>query len=269
MSIYIVPTWHCNLNCPHCVVHTQNDYFNENLFMSELLKLKELYPDESFILHGGEPTLYKNRYYTIMNTNVINSICSNLIIDQDIIDDLNSRNISISTSWNPYRFDFITFNKWLNNIETLNNKPLVLITIDKDLIDFDKEKLLKIILKLQEIGIQEILFEPLYDNNLDNSFQHKADLFLCDTYGLWKEKKISIKNLITQQILNWDFRCNSKTLYPDGKVKRGCILGDECHKILDECLHCKFAKVCKPCVLHTRCSFYPKFYELIKGEQDA
>ena len=46
---------------------------------------------------------------------------------------------------------------------------------------------------------------------------------------------------------------------------KGCILGDECHRVLDKCLHCNLAKVCKPCVLHSRCSFFPKLYNLIKN----
>lgn len=265
MSIYIVPTWHCNLHCPHCFVHTYKDDYNKEAFFESLKQLKEKYIDEHFVLHGGEPTLYKDRYYEILDSGYINSICSNLIVDDEIINDLNHRDIDIATSWNPNRFNIVTYNIWLSNIGRLKNKPLILITIDQDLIKFNKFKLLSIMNELYMRGVREVLFEPLVDNSLDDTFQHRADMYLCDIHKLWKEYKIPVKSLIEEQILDWDMRCDSKTLYPNGEVKRGCILGDECHKILDKCLHCQFAKVCKPCVLHNRCSFYPEFYKMMKN----
>ena len=262
MSIYVVPTWHCNLHCPHCFVHTYKDEWNEEEFLKSLKELKEKYPNEGFILHGGEPTLYRDRYQTLLDTGIIDSICSNLIVDNSIINDLNQRDITIATSWNPKRFNDEIYITWLNNIEKLKNKPLVLITLDKDLIVYDKQTLLNHLNEMYNVGVTEVLFEPLVDNSLDDNFQHLADRYLCELHKIWN---VPVKSLITEQILDWNMRCNSKTLLPNGKVRRGCILGDECHKILDKCLHCKFAEVCKPCVLHTRCSFYPEFYEMMKN----
>lgn len=264
--IYIVPSWHCTLHCPHCYVHTYPDNYNEIKFINTLKKLKEDYSEANFVLHGGEPTLYKDRYNKIMDTGIITSICSNLITNKAMIDDINTRNITTSTSWNPNRFikDSL-FSMWLDNIEKLNNKPLILITLDQDLLEYDIKDFIKLIHSLEEVGIIEILFEVLVDNKLDDSFQNKVDEWLCNIYDVWRIERFKIKNVIEDQILDWDFRCNSLTLLPEGDIRKGCILGDECHKILKKCLTCKLASVCRPCVLHSRCSFFPKFYEKVKA----
>lgn len=263
--IYIVPSWHCNLCCPHCFVSKQTEEYNSNKFLDALRSLKEKYPDAHFVLHGGEPTLYQDRYYSIMNTGIINSICTNLIIKDEILTDINARDIIIATSWNPNRFTKSLETMWLDNISKLKNKPLILITLDQDLLKYDISKFIKLLKIWENLGIREILFEPLVNNDLDDTFQNEADEWLCSMHHIWKENGIKMNNLIEEQILDWNFRCNALTLYPNGEVKRGCILGTECNKILDKCLNCKFASVCQPCVLHSRCSFYPKFYELIKN----
>jgi len=264
-QVYVVPTWQCNLHCPHCFVHKYTDTYNKEVFITKLKELKKKYPKASFILHGGEPTLYPKRYLEIMDTNIIDSICTNLITEPEIIEDLNKRDIPIATSWNPNRFNLQHYLQWLNNIKSLNNKPLVLITLDQDLLHFDIDMFTKVIKDLEEVGIEEILFEPLVDNTLTNDFQNKIDEWLCNIYTLWRYKRIKIKNLIEEQILHWDFKCNSITLLPDGTVRPGCIIGERCRNILIKCFDCKYAKVCRPCELHTRCSFYPKFYEKVKA----
>lgn len=267
-TIYVVPSWHCNLHCPHCFVHLQEDLYDKEIFLSTLKKLKIQYPNASFILHGGEPTLHKDRYYDIISTGIINSICSNLIIDREILIDINNRDISIATSWNPYRFNSEKYQEWINNIKLLNNKPLILITLDQDLINYDINNFINFLQDMIYIGIQDILFEPLVDNTLDDIFQQKVDEWLCDLHVIWKNNNIKLNNLIEYQILNWNFRCDSLTLHPDGSIKKGCILGSECYKLLNKCLKCEFSGVCLPCVLHSRCSFYPKFYNLIKTEMN-
>ena len=264
-QIYIVPSWHCNLNCSHCFVHLKKDEYNKDVFISKLNELKTNYSEACFILHGGEPTLYQDRYFDILNTNSIDSICTNLIVNDTIIDDLNKRNIAIATSWNPYRFNKDTYNIWINNIKKLESKPRILITLDKDLIGYDINLFMQFLKELENLKIKEILFEVLVNNSLDDTFQNEVDEWLCNLHQLWKDYNLGLNNIIEQQILHWDFRCDSLTLYPDGQVKRGCILGDECHRVLDKCLHCNLAKVCKPCVLHSRCSFFPKLYNLIKN----
>lgn len=263
-QIYVVPTWQCNLNCPHCFVHTYNDSFNRSIFMDKLYELKEKYPEATFILHGGEPTLYKERYLELLNTGIINSICSNLVVKTEIIDDLNNRDLSIATSWNPNRFNTFTYLAWLGNIQRLKNTPLVLITLDKDLIQYNMNQFIHVLHDLEERGIEEVLFEPLVDNSLDNSFQEKVDNWLCNIYDIWRSEKLKLKNKIEEQILNWNFNCDSITLLPEGNIRSGCIIGEKCKRVLLKCLKCEYAKVCIPCSLHTRCSFYPKFYEKVK-----
>ena len=266
-SIYVVPTWHCNLHCPHCFVSNQSENSNFDLFLTKLKQLKQDYPNAAFILHGGEPTLFQDKYFEILNTGIITSMCSNLVVKTNIIDDLNTRNLSIATSWNPNRFSANPFIKvaWLGNIERLNTKPLILITLDQDLLKYDIKDFIELLHEFENRGIKEVLFEPLVDNSLDDNFQNKVDEWLCNTYDIWRKNNIKIRNKIEEQILHWDFRCDSLTLEPNGLIRKGCILGNECNKILDKCLTCNLAKICKPCVLHKRCSFYPKFYEKVKN----
>lgn len=264
LTVYVIPSWACNLNCPHCFVKNQPDNYNEELFINALQQLKIQYPTANFTLHGGEPTFNKNRLKTILSQNIITSITTNCITtDLEIYDWINKQDLAVATSWNTNRFitDDI-FKVWLSNIKQLKKDPLLLITLDKDLISLPLEVFFNKLYKIQDAGVIDILFECLVDNTLDDSFQTRVDEWLCEFHNRLHTDYVDLKinSLIETQILNWDFRCNSKTLLPNGIVRDGCTMGNECNYILNECLGCDKANVCKPCVLHTRCSFFPKFY---------
>lgn len=268
LTFYVVPSWKCNLHCPHCFVNNLSENVDKEKFLQVLKQCKQYYPNAGFILHGGEPTFDKDLLIEILNLNIITSITTNLMyIDNEINDVINKSNISVATSWNSSRFELKKHRDiWFNNLKQLKEKPLLLITLDKDLVRYKPIEIVDIIKDIP--NIDRVLFEPLLDNSLNDEFQDIVDNWLCELHKVWN---IGIKNIIEEQILNWNFACNSKTILPNGTIHNKCTMADASHKpvFLNKCLKCKYNKVCIPCSLHTRCSFYPKFYELIKGENDA
>ena len=206
LSFYVVPSWKCNLHCPHCFVNNLPEKANKDNLIKTIKDCKEKYPDAAFILHGGEPTFNKDLLKELLNLNIINSITSNLMYkDDEITSLLNDNDLYVATSWNVSRF------------------------------------------KNEEL----------------------RDRWLCELHQVWYLN--DIKNLIEDQILDWNFGCHSKTILPDGTIHNKCTMADSDHPVrfLNKCLSCKYNKVCIPCSLHNRCSFYPKFYELIKEENRA
>jgi sulfatase maturation enzyme AslB (radical SAM superfamily) len=268
MLFYVVPSWKCNLNCSHCTVKNQQYDENEEKFINTIIEQSKLYPEADFVLHGGEPTVNKKLFVKCLKTNVITSITTNLIFsDEEIIELINNYDLSVSTSWNAKRFlSNKLFNLWIENIKKLKNKPLILITLDKDLINMDQKDVIETIKHFE--NIDEILFECLVDNNLGDDFQNKVDDWLCELDKQWIEQGIKIKNSIKEKILNWNFNCNTKTILPNGELQEKCILASQNKQyFLKKCLTCKYNKVCIPCKLHDRCSFLPKFYERVLNEK--
>lgn len=273
-QIFIVPSWKCNLNCTHCPVKNQPDNRNLDKFLDSLNNLQKKYVNANFILHGGEPTYNKLLLKELLSKDIITSICTNLIIqDQEIIDYINNANISISTSWNVNRFvnNLQLYSLWLNNISKLKQKPLILFTLDKDIINIPIKEFINYLLDIQNTNnVSEILFECLVDNSVSEDFQDKCDIWLCNLYDELHSKSsiITLKNLIEEQILNWNFNCNAITLLPSGDIRSGCIIGETCKQVLNKCLTCSLAKICRPCPLHTRCSFFPKFYKKVAEHEN-
>lgn len=268
LIFYVVPSWKCNLNCSHCTVKNQSFNINKKAFFNTLICQKEEYPNATFILHGGEPTFDKKLFVDILNTNIISSITTNLVFnDEQILEMINDYDLEVATSWNPKRFSSKTLlANWMNNLTKLKKSPLLLITLDKDIINISPKDMIKIVKSFK--NIKEILFECLIDNSLDDDFQNKVDIWLCELDEQWITQKINIKNLIKEYILDWNFNCNSKTILPDGTIQEKCIFANNYKPhVLSKCIKCKYNKVCIPCKLHTRCSFFPKFYERVRNEK--
>jgi len=268
LTFYIVPSWKCNLNCSHCTVKNKPYSFNKEVFFKTMLSQKHKYPEANFILHGGEPTLNKKLFIEILDTDVITSITTNLIFtDKQIIDEINKHDLSVATSWNPNRFSSNElFKIWLNNLKLLKKSPLLLITLDKDVVKMNPEHLIEIIKSFE--NIDSILFECLIDNDLNDDFQNTVDDWLCKLDEEWTIQNLMIKNLIKEQILNWNFNCNTKTILPNGTIQEKCVFAENYKPhVLKRCLTCMYNKNCIPCKLHTRCSFFPKFYERVRNEK--
>ena len=107
-SLYAIPTWNCNLNCPHCFIKDKSEIFNRDKFIEELNKF-----DGRISLFGGEVTSNLDRMFDIINSNKengvskISGITTNLIILNNDLINLYKEFGSIGTSWNPNRFNDI------------------------------------------------------------------------------------------------------------------------------------------------------------------
>lgn len=262
-TVYAIPTYNCNLNCPHCDIHKRKIQFNEEKFIKTLIDIHA----DSIVLFGGEPFLNKDVLKKCIETNKINSISTNLLLlDDDIFNLIQDYNISLATSWNPKRFTTEQYKLWLNNLSKFKNTntPIdVLITMTDDLITMSDERLLKILSDIDYLeSVDGIVFEHLLDNNLDNLFHQRCDEWLCKIHNLWKFK---LKNVIEERVLNWNNNCSDIwTLEPTGELRFGCpqYIG---RKIVDKCLTCELVSKCKPCMLQKHCSFPKKLYEVLSN----
>ena len=260
-TLYIIPTYHCNLKCPHCDLHLKNDDFDESFF--NVLKNA----DVGFgILFGGEPTLYRDRLIKCLETNKIQSISTNLLnLDDELLSLYKEYDLSIATSWNPQRFSEKQYQLWLNHLQLLFDNDLsciIMITLTEDLLIYkDFEKHLKEWDKIKSIS--GILFEPLLDYNMEKDLHQRADEWLCQVYINWN---YTFENMIVNRVKNWNCDCSDIwTLNPNGKLNKGCPQREK-EYVLKECLSCKLAGICKPCNLQHLCSFPKKLYERVKND---
>lgn len=260
-KVYVIPSYKCNLNCPHCDIHNIKDKFNEDNFFNTLNNIES----NEFILFGGEPLLNKERFIKCISTGKITSLSTNLLLlNEEYINYIKKYNISIATSWNPHRFNDLEYQIWKEKLKLLkkyNLSCIVLITLTQDLFDFDIKNLISIFKEIDNTNaVDGIQFEHLIDNNLSFDFHQKADTWLCQWFNNWN---YNMENMIEQQINNWCFDCsNTYTLKPSGQLVKGCPQYTKAI-ICEECYTCNLAKICRPCMLQKTCSFPKQLYELI------
>lgn len=260
MSVtYVIPTHHCNLNCPHCDLKLRTDNFNAELFYDTLTKL-----DGEIIIFGGEPLLYKDKLRKLLSLNKhITSISSNMLLWDNEIEQILKPypKITIASSWNPHRFTEEQYSLWLTNLKKANIVNNINITLTDDLYDYDINLLLKVIRDIDDIAsIKTISFEPLVPN-YDNA---RGDQFLCKIYDLIKGYRVKID---LRKIFGKKYCRGIYTLLPSGKLIKDCpqwyITN---HTLLKECLDCKLIKICKPCKKICSCSFPKQFYDKLQHE---
>jgi len=263
-KVYVIPSYKCNLNCPHCDIHNYKDTFNEDDFFNTLNNLES----KEIILFGGEPLLNKHIFKKCIETNKFTGISTNLLLlDNEYIEYIKNYGLYIATSWNPNRFTDLEYCIWKEKLKLLSKNNLsciVLITLTQDLFDYDMKDLISIFQELDNTSaIDGIQFEHLVDNNLPKDFHKKADEWLCKLYNIWNFK---IKNITFKQVNNWCFNCsNVYTLKPSGQLLKGCPQYSK-PIICNECLTCNLAKICHPCSLQMNCSFPKQLYKLINND---
>lgn len=262
-KLYILPNTACNLSCPHCEVYKNIIPLDEDKFFSKLKEIKA----EEYILFGGEPLLDHRIFNKCIDTGIITSMTSNLLLlEEEDIPKIS--NIDLTTSWNPHRFTQEQYDIWLSKLKMLEKYGLhinVMITLTEDLLSMDKKKLFDMFSDWDKISIIDgINFGQLMDWNTTQEFFDRVDDWLCDTHSKWNFR---IQNLIDKTALNWKINTcsNTASLYPDGTLKRRCptSIGTFFPK---ECLTCEFASICQPCRSQQHCSFPKKLYKMIKNE---
>lgn len=262
-KVYLIPSYKCNLNCPHCDIHNIKEIFNEDNFFTILKQIES----KEVILFGGEPLLNKQIFKRCIETNKITSISTNLLLlDEEYIELIKKYKINIATSWNPKRFSELEYHIWKEKLKLLSKNHLsctVLITLTQDLFDYDDTDLTMIFQEIDNTSaVDGIQFEHLVDNKMPSNFHQKADEWLCKWYYKWNFK---IKNITFEQINNWCFDCSKVyTLKPSGNLVKGCPQFSKAI-ICEDCLTCSLSNICKPCSLQQNCSFPKGLYDLINN----
>ena len=268
-KLYIVPNYECNLNCPHCDLHKLKYKYNSEKFIQQLNTIES----REYILFGGEPLLYKDRFIQCIDTKKITSISTNLLLlNENTIEILKTNNIDISSSWNPLRFTEEQYKLWLEKLTLLskfNLKATILVTLTEDLFQLRKERLHEIFNQIDNTnGIYGILFEYLLSSDANKEFYLECDKWLYEIYKNWQWK---FNNFIINRLENWNCDCsNIRTLLPDGSIQLGCPQFDiKLLRYKEDCLQCKLASICNPCRLQRYCTFPKKLYqEYINGSKN-
>ena len=263
-QLYAMVTTNCNLQCPHCEIRTRPDNYNRDKFINTINSF-----DGPVMLFGGEPTLYEDRLFDIIDNNSaknIMTISTNLIfMNERLLKFYRTLNNCMATSWNPNRFTNEQYRTWLSNLNILDNnnlKCLVLITLTNDLFDMGAEKFIDICKEWNHNAIYSIKFEYYVGNNTEDYYQ-RADQFLCDVYKL-NDTKLYISNIDIVRNGYCVDCSNIYTLSPNGMITHGCPLGYKADLPI-ECSSCERSEYCKPCHLHKHCPFPHNFEKLIKS----
>ena len=74
-TLYAIPNFECNLSCDYCDLKDKRVIYNEEKFLETLNSFQG-----SVVLFGGEPLLFKDRLYRILETGKIDSISTNLLM---------------------------------------------------------------------------------------------------------------------------------------------------------------------------------------------
>lgn len=269
-KLYAMLTNHCNLSCKHCTIKDAPECYNKNNFLNHIKEFSG-----HIILFGGEPTLYEDRLFEVIDVikeygdNKRIGITTNLIKLNKRLIDFYSTIKGLCTSWNYSRFTDYQYKIWLNNIDVLefyNIHATVLITLTNDLISKPVDEFIQIISKWNNKVIENIKFEQCIDNSLGKDHYDKTDDWLCELF--MKRDKISIDIDIFDKNNKWYFNCNDiYSLTPDGVIHNCCPNGlYNNRRVPNECLTCSISNKCRPCRLQQYCTRPIKLKYLIERE---
>jgi len=271
MILYAVLTNNCNLNCPHCFINnSEKEDFNKDLFLDKLINF-----EGKITLFGGEPTLYLDRLWEVVQYNEehgkgkIVSISTNLMKLNEKLIQYYKKIQNVGTSWNLLRFNDSQYKVWLENINNLKSENInlaVLITMTQDLLDYNIDEFINIISQWDIEFINKIMLEPFIGENVSKQYWIDCDEWLCKLYKKWR---FPLQVDYFDKIKNDEFYncCNDiHTLTPGGLIAKSCPDGLYTKiKFVEECLMCPYSSTCLPCRLHKHCSYPKKLEKLIKG----
>lgn len=261
-TLYAIPNFECNLSCGYCDLKNKRIIYNEEKFLEVLNNFQG-----NVVLFGGEPLLFKDRLYRILETDKINSISTNLLLlDKEIAERL--KGINIATTWTPARFKNKDLKVWHEKLGILTEKKIeimLLVTLSGDTIGTEPSKVFNFLQSLEKYSIGSVLFEQLLDYTKDQEYYNKADSWLCKMHEYFK--KLRFVNEIKEQIKNgWYFDCSEVyTLHPNGEIKKFCPQFSS-YSLNTDCLKCKRNTTCRPCMLQNKCVYPQKFGNLVLEE---
>lgn len=291
-TLYLTITNECQLRCPHCY---KEDYGESLLHFEDIEKTLDKYPSiEIVVLYGGEPLLSKYSYYVKDVIKYLKSrhkvvICVSNLTYRELSDcqmDILKSVDSLSTSWNPTRFNETTIQYWRNNLDIVSKfKDIqLLVTLDNSLIQTNVKEVYEF---LETLPVATIKFEPyigygqLKPKNRDVDLWLNSFFEICHNkrkYTLFDDIMYSIENNTRLGIFWRNCDRSILTLYPNGDL---CGCPNSKYKIENQkkfsylmknfnsdCIKCKYFKFCSgSCPLlsfdETGCVGYPVLFESI------
>lgn len=260
-TLYAVPWYRCNMNCPHCHVSHREVTENYDKFLYEL---KNIEGYDHVVLFGGEPTLDWEKFLEMVMTRTISSVSTNLTVypkeftSYEFLPLVRRFNLKVATSWNYRRFTPALREIWFENVKVLarmlDEDFTVMITLTDDLISMEPEFMNFTLGQLEGAGVTQFMFEPYIG---DVEVHDKADEWLCKVHDYYPGL---MKNLLEDKLWNWNCNCDDTyTLEPDGVIRKGCpdLLAAGVKSYCVDCLSCELSMRCRPCMLQKSCS-YPK-----------
>lgn len=257
--LYAMPWVKCNLNCPHCEIHTRD--YNDNLadFMITFNQMLSKQRWDEVVFFGGEPFIYPNLAKELIKTKLFTTVSTNLIAYTSELGKAmyNSGIKSIATSWNKSRFTKLQYDLWLKNLRAAtcdeSLRVLVLITLTKDLIEDTSWEILNALKDMERAGgsYVEFLFEYYIG---DEDLTAQSDAWLAEFH---KRYKGNLNNLLEARLNHYVCDCDETyTVYPNGASSKGCPqYSSNNARVLTDCLSCDKAGACRPCPLLKGCSY--------------
>lgn len=275
-TTYLIPTRRCNLSCGHCDISKTWTCEDISKFMDSFRKLA----CKNCILFGGEPLLLKrDTFDEIVDSGKVSSISSNLLLlDSHVIRKLAENGISVATSWNYSRFrDGNELDVWLLNIvKLLENRIYVtiLITLTEDLCSGAESKTIffQVLDRISGImdderlmgNLRGVRFEPFVQST--HELIMKADALMVEVY----HRNYKFINILADDYKRGNIHNCAEiyTLMEDGRLINSCP-HEVNDNILEECLSCKYSKVCKPCKKQNVCTFFKRFFEVLNHGNES
>lgn len=267
--LYAIPTNHCNLNCPHCFVNQEDEYFHPAKFLEVLNNF-----EGNIILFGGEPTVDLDRLRLIFTSNYVHgkskigSITTNLVRLNDELMMYYKMIGYVATSWNLNRFPnpslYFTWMMHIKEVHKLGVHLIVLVTLTEDLIEQDPKLFNDIVNEWPKDAIDFIRFE-YYIGEHQPGYYQRVDEWLYQLANKW-DSAIRVEMFDKNYQMYFDCR-DTYTLTPDGELHFYCPNGLYSKRVVpSECITCERAGICMPCCLQEGCSYPKKLRHYIETE---
>lgn len=271
-KLYAILTNQCNLSCDHCFIRNAPEVYQKEQFLSQIKN----FDGWNIVLFGGEPTLYEDRLFDVIEvvkekkSPTLLSITTNLMKLNDRILDFYRNLGGVGTSWNISRFSETQYKQWLINLDRFEEYHLqadVLITLTKDLIETPIDEFISIINKWNPKVIRTIKFEQYIGDDAKVDLYKKSDNWLCELYK--KKDQLLIDVAIFHKEYRWYFDCTQTySLTPGGNLHHGCPNGLYINRsIPTECFTCSNSNICRPCILQQYCTRPNKLRSMIESEE--